>query len=360
LEILKVDLGERSYDIVFGTGVISRLGSLCRGLALGKDVMVITNSIIGKYYFDAVRKSLTDSGFTVHKFVMPDGEAYKNAETLQQIYDALIDAGLDRGSFVLALGGGVVGDIAGYAAASYLRGISFVQAPTTLLAQVDSSVGGKTGINHAKGKNLVGAFYQPKLVCIDLETLDTLPEREYISGLAEVVKYGVVADADFFEYIYSNSAKLLARDKHCLLTVEKRSCAIKASVVMQDERESGLRAVLNYGHTIGHAIESLSAYKSFLHGEAVAIGMAHAAMISEAMGYSTKADTNRIVNLLESLHLPVKLPTYSAEAYSGAILHDKKVKDGQITFVLNEGIGNYSLAKISDLNAVLKKCGIGE
>ena len=360
LETLKVELGERSYDIVFGVDVISRLGSLCRSLSLGENVMVITNPTVGGHYFETARKSLAEAGYIVNKINIPDGESYKNYETLQMIYDALIEAGLDRGAFIVALGGGVIGDISGFAAATYLRGISFVQVPTTLLAQVDSSVGGKTGINHEKGKNLIGSFYQPKLVCVDVKTLETLPEREYISGLAEVVKYGVVADADFFDFIYDNKTKLLARDKDCLLTVEKRSCAIKASVVMKDEKETGLRAILNYGHTIGHAIESLSEYKSYLHGEAVAIGMAHAAMISESMGYSTKSDTDRIVNLLVSLQLPVKLPAYSAEAYCGAILRDKKVKDGHITLVLNKGVGNYSLVKISDLNAVLKKCGIGE
>jgi 3-dehydroquinate synthase len=360
LETLKVDLAERSYDIVFGDGIISKLGPLCRDLALGENAIVITNSTIEGYYFEPARKSLADAGYTVHKLLLPDGEAYKNSETLQSIYEALIDAGLDRGAFIVALGGGVIGDIAGFAAATYLRGISFVQVPTTLLAQVDSSVGGKTGINHVKGKNLIGAFYQPKLVCVDVQTLATLPEREYLSGLAEVVKYGIVADAEFFEYIYSNSAKLLARDKDCLLTIEKRSCAIKAAIVMQDERESGVRAVLNYGHTIGHAIENLSGYKNYLHGEAVAIGMAQAAKIAEVLGYSTKAATGRIVYLLESLQLPVELPVYSVEAFSEAILRDKKVKDGHITFVLNNGIGNYSFVKISDLHGVLKKCGIGE
>ncbi len=359
METLKVDLAERSYDIIFGDGILFRFGSFCRALALGENVMIITSSVIGDYYLEPVRTSLVDSGYNVHVCIVPDGEEYKNFDTMQYIYDALISAALDRGAFIVALGGGVVGDMTGFAAATYLRGISFVQVPTTLLAQVDSSVGGKTGINLEKGKNLIGAFHQPKLVCVDVRTLDTLPDREYVSGLAEVVKYGVVADADFFNYIYDNSTRLLRRDKDCLLAVERRSCAIKASVVVQDERESGLRAVLNFGHTIGHAIESLSGYKKYLHGEAVAIGMAHAAKISEAMGYSAKADTDRIIHLLEVLHLPVDLPYYSAENYLQAILHDKKVKDGSITFVLNKGIGNFSLVKISDLKAVLEKCGIG-
>jgi 3-dehydroquinate synthase len=359
LETLKVDLGERSYDIAFGKGILSKLGSLCRDSLIGERVMVITNPEIGDYYFESVRNSLVDAGYNVQKFIVPAGEEYKNIETLKTIYDALISAGLDRGSFIIALGGGVIGDISGFAAATYLRGISYVQVPTTLLAQVDSSVGGKTGINHEKGKNLIGAFYQPNLVCIDVNTLDTLPEREYLSGLAEVVKYGIVYDADFFNFIYSNADKLLMRDKECLLEVERRSCAIKASVVVQDERESSLRAVLNYGHTIGHAIESLSEYKIYLHGEAVAIGMVCAAKVSEAMGHSAKGDTDRIVRMLKSLKLPVELPSYNAESYAAAILRDKKVKDGYITFVLNDGIGNFSLVKLSDLHDVLKKCGIG-
>lgn len=359
METLKVNLGERSYDIVFGSGILARLGSLCRDSVTGERVMVVTNSIIGDCYFEPVRNSLLNAGYVVHKFIIPAGEEYKNIETLQAIYDAFISAELDRGSFAIALGGGVIGDIVGFAAATYLRGISYVQVPTTLLAQVDSSVGGKTGINHEKGKNLIGAFYQPRLVCIDVNTLDTLPEREYISGLAEVVKYGIVYDADFFNFICSNTGKLLTRDKDCLLEVERRSCAIKALIVMQDEKESSLRAVLNYGHTIGHAIESLSEYKTYLHGEAVAIGMVHAAKISEAMGYSVKADTDRIVHLLKSFQLPVELPSYNAESYAAVILRDKKAKDGYITFVLNNGIGNFSLVKLSDLHNVLKKCGIG-
>jgi 3-dehydroquinate synthase len=359
LETLKVDLGERSYDIIFGDGILNRFGSFCRELALGNNVMIVTSAVIGSFYLEPVKKSLLDADYNVHVFVVPDGEEYKNIATLQNIYDALISAALDRGAFIVALGGGVVGDMSGFAAATYLRGIPFVQVPTTLLAQVDSSVGGKTGINLQKGKNLVGAFHQPKLVCIDVSTLDTLPEREYISGLAEVVKYGVVADADFFEYLSNNSPGLMARDKNCLLAVEKRSCAVKASIVVRDERESGLRAVLNYGHTIGHAIESLSGYKKYLHGEAVAIGMAYAARISETMGYSAKTDTERILHLLEVLRLPLELPCYSLDNYMQAMLRDKKVKDGSITMVLNKGIGDFALVKISDLKAVLEKCGIG-
>ncbi len=329
-------------------------------MKLGERVMVVTNSTIGRLYLDSLKESLENQRFKVLIVEIPDGEEFKDLETLKQIYDALVGAHLDRGSFLIALGGGVVGDMAGFAAATYLRGISYVQVPTTLLAQVDSSVGGKTGINHEKGKNLIGAFYQPKMVFIDVNTLDTLPEREYTSGLAEVVKYGIVCDADFFSFLWDNVDKLLARDKGCLESVINRSCKIKASVVSRDEREAGLRAILNFGHTIGHAIESLTDYKKYLHGEAVAIGMAQAAKVSESMGNSTKDVTCRIVSLLNKLRLPVDPPQFSAEQYLNAIFHDKKIKDGGITFVLNNGIGAFSLEKITDLDLLLKTCGIGD
>ena len=256
---------------------------------------MVTNPVVGAYYLEPVRNALADAGYDVYVVEIPDGEEYKNFETLKSIYDSLIEFGFDRSSLIVALGGGVVGDIAGFAAATYLRGIPFVQVPTTLLAQVDSSVGGKTGINHEKGKNLIGAFYQPGFVLIDTSTLDTLPEREYLSGLAEVAKYGIVLDGNLFDFMSANAGKLLDRDKESLLTVIKRSCSIKASIVEKDEKEAGLRAVLNYGHTIGHAVETLTCYKRYTHGEAVAIGMAQAARFSEFMGFSGKAETEKII-----------------------------------------------------------------
>jgi len=357
---LKVDLGERSYDIYFGKGILTDAGKLCRDSKLGERAMVVTNATIGGYYLEPLKESLVKEGIAVTSLEIPEGEQFKNIETLKYIYDSLVSENMDRASFLVALGGGVIGDISGFAAATYLRGISFVQVPTSLLAQVDSSVGGKTGINHEKGKNLIGAFHQPRLVIIDANTLDTLPDREFISGLAEIVKYGIVYDKNFFDFISGNVGKLLDRDKDCLMSVVKRSCEIKASVVVKDERESGLRATLNFGHTIGHAVESLTEYKTYLHGEAVSIGMAQAARISEKMGYSDEADTEKIVSLLEKMRLPVNLPPFSAGAYVDVILHDKKVKDGIITFVLNNGIGAYSLVKISDLALIMKTCGIGE
>jgi 3-dehydroquinate synthase len=360
LEAITVGLNDRSYPIVFGVNTLSLLGSQCADLKLGQRVAVVTNPTVGSWYFDPVRESLVSAGFSVFKIEIPDGEEYKNSKTLNSIYDHLIDFGLDRGSFLVALGGGVIGDMAGYAAATYLRGIPFVQVPTTLLAQVDSSVGGKTGINHDKGKNLIGAFYQPKLVMIDVAVLDTLAEREYLSGLAEIVKYGVVLDAEFFQYLFDNVDKLLARDKQCLLAAVRRSCALKASVVERDEREGGLRAVLNYGHTIGHAVETLTGYRQYLHGEAVAIGMAQAAKISESMGFSDRSVTEKICALLDKLKLPLELPRFNLSAYVDAISHDKKIRDGGLTFVFNKELGSYTIAGVADVSQLLRICGIGE
>jgi 3-dehydroquinate synthase len=250
--------------------------------------------------------------------------------------------------------------MAGYAAATYLRGIPFVQVPTTLLAQVDSSVGGKTGINHEKGKNLIGSFYQPRLVLVDVATLDTLAEREYLGGMAEVVKYGVVLDRDLFEFLADNVEQLRARDKETLLRVIERSCALKAGVVEIDEREEGLRAVLNYGHTIGHAVETLSGYTRFKHGEAVAVGMVQAARFSESQGYACKEDTARITALLSRLELPIELPRYGVEAYANVLLRDKKVRDGGIHFVFNKGIGAHHIGRVEDIPLLLKICGMGD
>lgn len=359
MSTITVGLGERSYRILFGHNILAGIGTVCRDLKLGSTVAVVTNPTVGALYFEQVGESLAKAGFTVHRIEIPDGEEFKNIETLKGIFDRLIEAGLDRGSFVLALGGGVVGDITGFAAATYLRGIPFVQVPTTLLAQVDSSVGGKTGINHEKGKNLIGAFYQPATVLVDVATLDTLPGREFLSGMAEVVKYGVALDGALFDLIADNTAKLLARDSTCLLAVIKRCCELKASIVAQDERETGLRAVLNYGHTFGHAIETLTGYKEYTHGEAVAIGMVQAARISEHLDYSGPAETERIVSLLENLGLPTRLPSFSASAYEDALMRDKKVRDKGLSFVFNKGIGDYHIDRVSDVRPLLKISGTG-
>jgi len=359
LETVTVGLGERSYEIYLGQNIFDEIGRFCRDLRTGDKVAVVTNPVVGAFYLKPAKAALSAAGFTVYAIEIPDGEAYKSLETLKSIYDRLIEFGFDRSSLLLALGGGVVGDITGFAAATYLRGIPFVQVPTTLLGQVDSSVGGKTGVNHEKGKNLIGAFYQPGLVLIDTVTLDTLPEREYLSGLAEVVKYGVVLDGAFFAFLSENVDKILVREKSCLQKAIKRSCEIKASIVNKDEKETGLRAVLNYGHTIGHAVETLTCYTKYTHGEAVAIGMAQAAKYSEAMGFSGRTETESILALLKALRLPVDLPDFTSSAYIDAILHDKKVRDGSIQFVFNKGVGDFQLTRVNDLYSLLKISGIG-
>jgi 3-dehydroquinate synthase len=358
MDSVKVGLGERSYNILLGSGNLTELGFYCRELNLGMIAAIVTNVTVAPLYYEQVKVSLSKAGFEVHKIELPDGEEFKNSDTLNRIYDKLLDDGLDRGAFIVALGGGVIGDMAGFAAATYLRGIPFVQVPTTLLAQVDSSVGGKTGINHAKGKNLIGAFYQPKLVVIDVDVLDTLNEREYLSGLAEVIKYGVVLDRELFELLSSNIDKLLARDRVFLLEVIKQACSIKSAIVERDEREGGLRAVLNYGHTLGHAVEALTGYKTYLHGEAVAIGMAQAAKYSSIIGYCSNDEAKRIIELIKLVNLPVDLPLFDAQAYAESVAHDKKMSGGSLGFVFNDGIGSFHLGKVSNIFQLLAACGI--
>jgi len=357
---IRVALEERSYDIRLGAGNLDHLGALCRELGLSGSAAVVSNTTVAPLYWERVRASLEGAGFKAVLVSLPDGEEYKNSATLNLIYDQLVDASLDRGSFIVALGGGVIGDMAGFAAASYLRGIPFLQVPTTLLSQVDSSVGGKTGINHPRGKNLIGAFYQPSAVLIDVATLDTLPEREYRSGLGEIIKYGAVLDGDFFSFLEQHAALLLARDKEALIQAVGRSCAIKASVVEEDEREGGLRAVLNYGHTLGHAVETLTGYTRYLHGEAVAIGMVQAARVSQRFGFCSQADRDRIESLIELLGLPKELPSFAPEAYAEALSHDKKVRENGLLFICNVGIGGYRMERVTDLKALLEICGIGE
>ena len=353
---IKVALGERSYDIQLGAGILGTIGTVCRELGLTGTAAIVSNTTVAPLYFDAVRAAMEAAGYQVLLVSLPDGEAYKNSATPNQIYDALVDGSLDRGSFILALGGGVIGDMAGFAAASYLRGIPFVQLPTTLLSQVDSSVGGKTGINHPRGKNLIGAFYQPKAVLIDVMTLDTLPEREFCAGLGEIVKYGAVLDGDFFRFLEENVDALLARDKEALIQAVARSCSIKAKVVAVDEREGGVRAVLNYGHTLGHAVETLTEYTTYLHGEAVAIGMVQAARISQHFGYCNQADRDRIEGLIAALGLPAELPAFPSEKYVEALSHDKKVRDKGLLFICNRGIGAYKMERVTDLKALLEIC----
>ena len=341
MRIVQVSLGSRSYQIKVGGGLLPRLGVECAALKLGQRCAVITDSNVGKKYAKAALKSLSASGFQPVLITVPAGEKSKSVSTVEKCYDQLAKHRLERKSFIVALGGGVVGDLAGFVAATYLRGIPFVQVPTTLLAQVDSSVGGKTGVNLRSGKNLVGAFYQPRLVLCDLDTLKTLPRREYISGLGEVVKYGIIYDAVLFSQLERNLPRLLARDAKTLRDVVARCCEIKAEVVGEDEMESGLRAILNFGHTIGHAIENSFGYGKFLHGEAISIGQVAAARLSQKILGLPSGDAERIEKLFSHSGLPVKIKLTAAQRKKlfAAMLLDKKVSGGEVRFVLAEKIG---------------------
>ncbi len=341
MRIVPVSLGSRSYKIKVGGGLLSRLGAECAALKLGQRCAVITDSNVGKKFAKAALKSLAASGFEPVLVTVPAGEKSKCLATVEKCFDELAQHRLERKSFIVALGGGVVGDLAGFVAASYLRGIPFVQVPTTLLAQVDSSVGGKTGVNLKAGKNLVGAFYQPRLVLCDLDTLKTLPRREYVSGLAEAIKYGVIYDEILFAQLEHSLPKLLARDEKTLRDVVARCCEIKADVVGQDETESGLRAILNFGHTIGHAIENSSGYGKFLHGEAISIGQVAAGKLSQKILGLPSGDVARIEKLFVQAGLPVKIKLDVARRKKlfAAMLLDKKVSGGEVKFVLAQKIG---------------------
>ncbi len=343
MSILPVNLAENSYEIVIERGSLASLGQRCRAVGMKGVAAVISNPTVTAHYGTAVQESLEAAGFAVARIEMPDGEEYKNSASLNRIYDDLGAAGVDRSSFVVALGGGVVGDVAGFAAATWMRGIPFVQVPTTLLAQVDSSVGGKTGIDHPRGKNLIGAFYQPRLVLIDVDTLATLDQRQFRAGLAEVIKYGVIFDHLFFEFMEANRTGILAMEPELLIEIIHRSCILKSRVVESDEKESGLRAILNYGHTFGHAFESLSGYRGLVHGEAVAIGMVLAARVSAAEGMCSQNDVSRIYALISRYGLPVETPLYDRQQLLNSVAADKKSKGDSLTFICNRGIGMYEM-----------------
>jgi 3-dehydroquinate synthase len=341
MRIVHVPLGSRSYEIKINGGLLPRLGAECAQLKLGRRCAVITDANVGKKFAAPALKSLKASGFEPVLITIPAGEESKSVAYVEKCYDLLAGHRLERASFLIALGGGVVGDLAGYVAATYLRGIPFVQVPTTLLAQVDSSVGGKTGVNLRAGKNLVGAFYQPRLVLCDLDTLNTLPMREYISGLAEVIKYGIIFDAALFAELEKYLAKLLKRDPATLSRIVARCCEIKADVVGQDENEGGVRAILNFGHTIGHGIENSSGYGRYLHGEAISLGQVAAAKLSHAILDLPVKDVDRIESLLIAAGLPVRINLSAAQRKKlfTAMQLDKKVSQGEIKFVLAEKIG---------------------
>ncbi|WP_406676383.1 3-dehydroquinate synthase [Moorella sp. ACPs] len=344
---LKVDLGERSYKIICGSGLLKQTGTLLKNLDLAAPCLVVSNAIVAGHYWPTLEQSLKAAGFQPHLALVPDGEEAKTLKVAAELYDAALAAGIERGAAIMALGGGVVGDVAGFVAATWLRGVPFIQIPTTLLAQVDASVGGKVAVNHPRGKNLIGAFYQPAAVIADLDTLATLPPREVRAGLAEVIKYGVIMDAGFFTYLEDHLEGALNGEEGILETIVLRSCALKAEIVARDERESGLRAILNFGHTIGHAVEAVTGFTAYRHGEAVAMGMAAAARLAVRRGMFSEAEVGRLVRLLQRAGLPVDLPAVDPAAFQAALGHDKKIRQGLLRMVLPERLGRVQVTPVS-------------
>lgn len=343
MTILSIDLAERSYPIYIGAGLLKQAQLLNRHLH-GRQVMVVTNDVVGPLYLEKLLGLLEAPARA--SLVLPDGEVYKTLATVERIFDCLLEHRFSRTATLIALGGGVIGDMVGFAAACYQRGIAFIQIPTTLLAQVDSSVGGKTGVNHPLGKNMIGAFYQPKCVIVDPEVLNTLPDRELRAGIAEIIKYGLIRDAPFFLWLEENIGKLLARDPEALEYAIERSCRTKAEIVAADEREAGLRAMLNFGHTFGHAIETGTGYGHYLHGEAVAIGMCQAADLSRRLGLLQAAAVDRIIALIERAGLPVTPPPgLKSDRFLDLMAVDKKNLDGQLRLILLEAIGQATLPR---------------
>ena len=342
-----IALGDRSYDVVIGSGLFSD-AAVWQGLPRAATALIVSNPTVAGLYAGALRQALAPHYPRILTLELPDGEAHKDWHSLNLIFERLLGEGCDRKTVLFALGGGVVGDMAGFAAACYMRGVPFVQVPTTLLAQVDSSVGGKTAVNHSLGKNMIGAFYQPERVICDLDTLATLPERELSAGLAEVIKYGPIADAAFLDWIEANLDALLAREPAALAHAVQRSCEIKAAVVGEDEREAGLRAILNFGHTFGHAIEAGLGYGQWLHGEAVGCGMVLASELSVQLGLMPATFAERMRRLCERAHLPVRAPELGAERYLELMRIDKKSEGGALRFVLIEALGRAALRPVSD------------
>ncbi|MEO6824886.1 MAG: 3-dehydroquinate synthase [Nitrosospira sp.] len=362
MKTITVDLtatpSERSYPIHIGNGILSQTQIILKHLPR-KRVAIVTNTTVAPLYLERLRSALESHGVASIPIILPDGEEHKNWRTLNLIFDALLENRCERSTPVIALGGGVVGDLAGFAAATYLRGVPFIQFPTTLLAQVDSSVGGKTGINHPLGKNMIGSFYQPQAVVADSTTLDTLPERELRAGIAEIIKYGLIRDPVFFDWIEQNMAKLLARDSEILIEAVRRSCMNKAEVVQADERESGVRALLNLGHTFGHAIENAMGYGKWLHGEAVAAGTVLAAELSVRMNMIGRIEVERIRRIYVLAGLPVLAPSLGPEKYLSLMGLDKKVEGGKMRFILLRRIGEavvHSFVPAEILTETLVEC----
>ena len=334
---LNLNLGEKSYPIYIGENLLSQADYITKHIT-GNQVMIVSNTTVAPLYIDKVKSLITD--FEVSEVVLPDGEQYKNLDTVNQIFTNLLENRFDRSSTLIALGGGVVGDMTGFAAASYQRGVNFIQIPTTLLSQVDSSVGGKTGVNHPLGKNMIGAFYQPKAVIIDVETLNTLPNREFSAGMAEVIKYGLLGNENFLSFIEKNVDSLMIKEKTTVIDAIYQSCKDKADIVAEDELEAGKRALLNLGHTFGHAIENSMGYGNYLHGEAISIGMYMAAVMSEKEGFIDQSQVSRVKSILENCELPTRLTgKINFSDFSKSMSVDKKVLKGKIRLVLLKPIG---------------------
>lgn len=347
MRTLNVALAERTYPIHIGAGLLSQAGLLATHLPQ-KRALIVTNTTVAPLYLKTLQNSLAAAGVKTAEIILPDGEKFKNLETLNTIFDALLSNHCERNTTLIALGGGVIGDMGGFAAACYQRGMPFIQIPTTLLAQVDSSVGGKTAINHPLGKNMIGAFYQPKLVLTDITTLDTLADRELKAGVAEIIKYGLIRDLPFFHWLEENVEKLLTHDQAALIQAIERSCTNKAEVVAADEHENGERALLNLGHTFGHAIEAGMGYGNWLHGEGVAAGTMMAAELSRLLGWLSTTDIERIERIFERAGLPVRGPKdLPPERYLELMQHDKKVQDGKLRLILLQSIGKGIISEVA-------------
>ena len=342
-----VSLGDRSYEILIQNELLSQLGKICQALGLAGRMAIVTNAIVDSLYGRVVRGVLKRAGFACTTILLPEGEGAKSLSWLGKILDELVINRFERRDTLLALGGGVVGDVTGFAAASYLRGVPFVQVPTTLVAQVDSSVGGKTGVNHPLGKNLIGAFYQPKAVIVDPNVLQTLPKREWVAGLAEVIKYGVIADSRFFEFLETHVEELRSQHEAVIPLMVRRCCEIKAEVVAGDERESGRRRILNYGHTVGHALEAWGKYATWIHGEAVGIGMVQEASIGQYLGRCDAEVVERQTELIREVGLPVAMPKWTFFDLWSGMQHDKKVVGGQINCVIPERLGQMQVLPLN-------------
>ncbi len=356
MKTLNLDLREKSYPIYIGQRLLSKSELLTKHIA-GKQVMIVSNTTVAPLYLAQVKTLLSD--FTIAEVILPDGEEFKTLGTVNLIFDALLEAKFDRTCTLIALGGGVVGDMTGFASASYQRGVNFIQIPTTLLSQVDSSVGGKTGVNHPLGKNMIGAFYQPKCVLIDIDTLDTLDDRQYSAGMAEVIKYGLLGNVDFLHYLEANMTDLMQRDKALLIETIHQSCLDKANIVAQDEFEAGKRALLNLGHTFGHAIENTLGYGVLLHGEAVAVGMLMAAELSQLEGYLTTDDVAEVLDLLKRAKLPTQIHSkIKITDFAEAMRVDKKSINGEVRLILMEQLGRAFITRdyqADNLNKIIEK-----